>query len=67
MSTQQAATLELLSGVARGSLEAGPSLSEQVSAFAHNLVLQALEMAGWNHPQPHVCCRRGGAPFSTRS
>jgi two-component system, NtrC family, response regulator AtoC len=48
---QQASSLEPSSESERGSFEVGPSLSEQVSAFERNLVLQALEAAGWNQSE----------------
>ena len=51
MYDQQASTLEPSGEAERGSLEAGPSLAEQVSAFERNLVLQALEAASWNQSE----------------
>ena len=51
MYDQQSSTLEPSSEAERGSLEVGPSLGEQVSAFERNLVLQALEAAGWNQSE----------------
>jgi DNA-binding NtrC family response regulator len=51
MYDQQAAALAPSGEAEQGSLEAGPSLAEQVSAFERNLVVQALEAADWNQSE----------------